>query len=169
MWGLKEGLYRTPFVTLFLIMLQRSCRCVMYRKRWVKCRLEVNTAIGRSSSTIPDLSTGGAVWGISRMSDCKSIHIYPQTPFDPPPTSPALVSLPSTQIRADLPKASWDSTDVTGKHVHLRSESALDCLFCCVPHKKNRSFLPEIHASVQFSQYDKIHTSVSHLPQRRII
>lgn len=145
-------------------MLQRSCRCVMYRKRLVKCRLKVNTAIGRSSSTILNLSTGRAVWGISRMSDCKSIHIYPQTPLDPPPTSPALVSLPSTKIRADLLKANWDSTDVKGKHVYLRSEWAEDCLFCCVPHIKQEFSSWDSCERPVLTIRQKSDTSDSHLP-----
>lgn len=99
----------------------------MYRKRWVKYRLEVNRAIGRSSSIIPDLSIGGAVWGISRMFDCKSLHIYPQTQFDPPQHFLfALVSSPSTQLRADLLKVSRDAADARGKHVYLLNESAED-------------------------------------------
>ncbi|CAK6962543.1 hypothetical protein JOB18_030921 [Scomber scombrus] len=52
--------------------LQRSRRCVMYRKRWVKCRLEINTPIGKRQQQQRSRCIDRR---ISRMFDCKSIHI----------------------------------------------------------------------------------------------
>lgn len=142
-------------------MQQRSCRCVMYRKRWVKCRLEVNTAIGRSSSTIPDPSTAGAVWGISRMFDCKSIHIHPQTPFNHPPLSHLLPMYLYHQNNSEL--TCWKPAETSA----MREENMYICglnqqrTFHFVACRTwNRSFLLKIHVSIQFSQYDKSLTLV---------
>ncbi|KAG7503034.1 hypothetical protein JOB18_030921 [Solea senegalensis] len=117
-----------------LIMQPRSCRCVMYRKRWVKCRLDVDTFIGKGCSSAPDASSGDAAWGISRMFDCKSIRIFPQTPFTPAPPPLSL----HHRLTADLSKASCGSGGAeiqmlpssTGDVVWTTTDESVGCFRC---------------------------------------
>lgn len=141
-----------PFVTPCLIMQQRSRRCVMYRKRWVKCRLEVNTVIGRGSSTVPDVSTGDAVRGES--AECLTLNPY------------ASIHKLLSQL-ADPLKASWEASEVGlgGKHVcrGLNQRRKTHIYFCCTKKTKKKTSLDSCENQV-LTIYQKSDTSVSHLP-----
>lgn len=122
---------------LFLNVPQRCCGCVMYRKRWVKCRLEVDTSVGTSGSSLPihrlAVPYGGSAQCLTG-NPCASI-----------PRTPAVDTARSWP--AESQPTLW------------RCSRGLFAL-CRVLRTDTGVFLPRTRASADFSQYDKSLTLV---------